>query len=254
MITSWIYDIDSADKLLLSAKKFAENFKKKFSVIYFLKDEEKNEIENSLNQACSKLEIEYELFILSEETTQIAQVCENMESSFLFIQWESSKNNLLRNYLQSLRELRIPYLFFKNDFNILQINQVLVPISFLVEDYEKAQFASAFGRFFQAKIELLLANDYGSKASTTASKMIALFDKFNLNYELNKAKKDSFKLMKEAVKYGEDNRFDIIIISASREYGLDDWIFGSPEQKAIRNSKTALLVVNPRDDLYSLCD
>ena len=42
--------------------------------------------------------------------------------------------------------------------------------------------------------------------------------------------------------------------AASREYGLDDWLFGPPEQYVICHSPVPVMLVNPRADLFSLCD
>ncbi|HRG03930.1 MAG TPA: universal stress protein, partial [Paludibacteraceae bacterium] len=69
-----------------------------------------------------------------------------------------------------------------------------------------------------------------------------------------KAQSDSFKLDKEAVKAARENDYGIVIISASRDYGLDDLLFGPKEYHLIRRSDVPLLLVNPRGDLYTLCD
>jgi hypothetical protein len=45
----------------------------------------------------------------------------------------------------------------------------------------------------------------------------------------------------------------MLIISASRDYGLDDIFFGPKELKVIRQSPVPVMVINPRKDLYTLC-
>ena len=84
--------------------------------------------------------------------------------------------------------------------------------------------------------------------------MKELFGKFNLNFNQEKAQSDSFKLDKEAVKAARENDYGIVIISASRDYGLDDLLFGPKEYHLIHRSDVPLLIVNPRGDLYTLCD
>jgi nucleotide-binding universal stress UspA family protein len=49
-------------------------------------------------------------------------------------------------------------------------------------------------------------------------------------------------------------RGGLILLTASREYGLDDWLFGPPEQYVIRHSQVPVMLINPRADLFSLCD
>jgi len=46
----------------------------------------------------------------------------------------------------------------------------------------------------------------------------------------------------------------MIIVSASRDYGLDDILFGPKEYHVVKKSDIPVLLVNPRGDLYALCD
>ena len=119
---------------------------------------------------------------------------------------------------------------------------------------EKAQFASAFGRFCNAGIYLLQAKDYGTKAAKNVERMKALFDKFELRVNILIAKSDSFKVNKESASRAVETDAGIILITASREYGLDDILFGPQELHLIQQSAIPVLLVNPRSDLYALCD
>ena len=47
---------------------------------------------------------------------------------------------------------------------------------------------------------------------------------------------------------------DMIVWTASRDYGLDDLIFGPAERKLILRSVVPIALLNPRGDLFSLCD
>jgi len=185
---------------------------------------------------------------------QLNDYCEQNDVSFLFIQLIDNKRRKIQELLNACHELRIPYIFFKNSFEKLQIGKILVPVNFLEEEAEKAQFASAFGRFCNSEIQIMQANDYGSKAANTVARMLELFDKFKLNVRVEKAKGDSFKVDKEAVNKAVELNAGIVLITASREYGLDDLLFGPSELHLIRHSLVPLLIVNPRADLYALCD
>lgn len=251
MIIAKIENINSAENMLKSAFYLSSKLDKKFGVVCFLPDIQQIEIHSLLN----KLNLPTEnIFILSETETSLVDFCEREEVLFLFIQQENISRKSIQKGLNDCRELRIPYLFFKNEFDVLDIQKVIVPVGFLVEEYEKAQFASAFGRFCNAEIILLQANDYGTKAATTIEKMKSLFDKFTFKYSVEKAQKDSFKVDNEAIYKAQNESCDIIIISASREYGLDDIIFGSKELQIIKKTTVPVLIVNPREDLYTLCD
>ena len=66
-------------------------------------------------------------------------------------------------------------------------------------------------------------------------------------------RKDSFKIEKEAMKKAVELQAGLLMISASRDYGMDDILFGPKEQKVISKSTVPVMVINPRKDLYTLC-
>lgn len=154
--------------------------------------------------------------------------------------------------LELCRQLRIPYFFVKPD-QAIGFDKVLVPIGMLVEEREKGPFSSSLGRFFQSEILLMTANDYGSRAKQNTEAIRTLLDKFSLKYQSVKADKDSSKVENEAAKRTGELQADMLMISASRDYGLDDILFGPKELKVIRRATVPVMVINPRADLYALC-
>lgn len=256
MLTVFIHNISTASNLLKSGYGLSQSLKKEFGVLCYAENElQATTLREIFERYFSENDFEHvRIIIKTHRVKLLASDCEEHEISFLMIQWQGNQRKQLLNYLQYCRDLRIPYLFFREHFPVLNLSKVLVPVGFLVEEYEKVQFASAFGRFCDSEITILQANDYGSKAAATAEKMNELFGKFQLNFSQEKAKSDSFKLDKEAVRVAEEKGYGIVLISASRDYGLDDLLFGPKEYHRIRQSNIPLLLVNPRGDLYTLCD
>ncbi len=254
MVLVNIHELPNAKILIESASKLASQLGKEFGILSFVDSDEL--IEDCLKSLKSLKNLkglaENQLFVRNSKKQNLVEVCEELDASFLFIQLSNSK--LIRAGLNECRDLRIPYLFFKDTFSELDLQKVILPVGFLEEEMEKAQFASAFGRFCGSEIKMLLANDYGSKAATNAEKMKALFDKFDFRYTLDQATKDSFKVEIESIQFAENEKAGIIIVSASREYGLDDIFFGPKEYKVVKKSPIPVLLVNPRADLYALCD
>lgn len=248
MILAYIQNTETSEKLLQSALNLAKSLDKKPAVLCadFVSNQEK--------QALAEKHASAETLIFQEnaDIQSIADFCEENEISFLFLQAAQYNRKSLQKLLNACRNLRIPYLIFRDDFEILKMDKVLVPVNFLEEEIEKAQFATAFGRFCNSEITLLQANDYGSKSAATVARMTELFSKFSFVYQIIKAKKDSFKVDEEAL--GFSDTFGLILVSASREYGLDDLIFGPKELHLIRKTSIPVLLVNPRGDLYALCD
>jgi len=256
MVLIHIHQVETAKVLLISAAKLAVQLKKTVGIFSFVEQDELiPEREVELNELLKALNLkDIQISVWNSKTNTLTSVCEELDASFLFIQLPDGQTKSIRNRLTDCRELRIPYLFFKDSFDELNLTKVIVPVGFLEEEIEKAQFASAFGRFCNSEIKLLLANDYGSKAAFTAEKMKLLFEKFNLNYTLDKATKDSFKVEVESIQVALKENAGMIIISASRDYGLDDILFGPKEYHVIKKSSIPVLLVNPRGDLYALCD
>jgi nucleotide-binding universal stress UspA family protein len=256
MILVQIRQIETSQVLLKSASKLASQLQKSFGVLSFVEhDEQIDQGKEELQKLLIGMNLgNTQIIIRKSKLNTITSVCEELEASFLFIQLPAGHTKFIRSLLNECRELRIPYLFYKDSFSALDLKKVILPIGFLEEELEKAQFAAAFGRFCGSEVMMLLANDYGSKASTNAEKMKLLFDKFEFSYTLDKAVKDSFKVEAESIQVAEKEQAGMIIISASRDYGLDDILFGPKEYHVVKKSPVPVLLVNPRGDLYALCD
>ena len=165
--------------------------------------------------------------------------------------------------LDACREERRPYLITTPlTSNLSPLTSILVPITMLEEEVYKAEICTYLARKTGAHLILLRANDYGSKAKQNTQRIITHIQTIaertgeTITYEERVAKGDSFHIHKELHRYPiTDNRYpDLILLTASREYGLDDWLFGPPEQYVIRHSHVPVMLINPRADLFSLCD
>ena len=189
----------------------------------------------------------------------------------------------VQQVLDACREERRPYLVIKEqgtrskDISLTtdQTNQngldswflvpgssILVPITMLEEEVYKAEICTYLARKTGAHLILLRANDYGSKAKRNTQRIITHIQTIaertgeRITYEERIAKGDSFHIHKELHQLPiANNQYpSLILLTASREYGLDDWLFGPPEQYVIRHSPVPVMLVNPRADLFSLCD
>jgi nucleotide-binding universal stress UspA family protein len=238
------------EKAFEYAKKVAEAYEKEICIISL--DENKNIVDVATKyqeQTSVKINV-----IEENVSANFAYTLEKAEASMVVFEISNNKpfNNI--SYLLKLcRDLRIPYIFVKEDFEEIKFNKVIVPISFLVEEKEKGPFSSGFGRYLKSEIILMPANDYGSKARNNCNAIIKLLEKFELNFQEVKAKGDSYKVELEAVKAAKQYDADIAIITASRDYGLDDIIFGPKELHILKQTEIPVMLLNPRGDLYVLC-
>ena len=172
----------------------------------------------------------------------------------------------IQQVLDACREERRPYVVTTPLVsNLSPLISILVPVTMLEEEVFKAEICTYLARKTGAHLILLRANDYGSKAKRNTQRIIAHIQTIvertgtNITYEERVAKGDSFHIHKElhtytSLPFREGTGVGLIILTASREYGLDDWLFGPPEQYVIRHSPVPVMLVNPRADLFSLCD
>lgn len=182
-----------------------------------------------------------------------------------------NNSRVIQRHLNACREERRPYVFVTNTMTVKPLRRLLVPVSMLEEETYKAEICTYLARKTGAHIILLQANDYGSHAQQNVNRIVTHIKKVNeklsslpsregtgvgspISYEVVKARKDSFKLIQEAAERQRDFRHDLLILTASRDYGLDDILFGPPERHAIRKALVPVMLVNPREDLFSLCD
>ena len=196
-----------------------------------------------------------------------------------------NNRRLIQRQLDACREERRPYVFVTPTMNVQPLRRLLVPVSMLEEETYKAEICTYLARKTGAHIILLQANDYGSHARQNVQRIVTHIEKINerlikdltvqrtvlqqsgptgeagltgaagpITYEIVLARKDSFGLIREAAERQRDFQHDLLILTASRDYGLDDILFGPPERHAIRKSPVPVLLVNPREDLFSLCD
>lgn len=256
MILVYIQQIETALQLVQNALNLAIGLKKSVGIIFFvekidLQEKYENEIRNLL---ATQHQIEVKVIVCCGTILDLQSNCDEIDASFLLLQCVDARKKTILKLLAACRELRIPYLLHKDTFQKFDFAKVILPIGFLEEEIEKTQFAAAFGRFFDSEVLMLLANDYGSKAAANAEKMKQFFSKFQFRFSMQKAKSDSFGVENESIGIALNTNGGLIIVSASREYGLDDLIFGPNELHIVKKSTVPVLLVNPRGDLYALCD
>ena len=169
----------------------------------------------------------------------------------------------VQRVLDTCREERRPYVITTPLTSSLSpLTSILVPVTMLEEEVYKAEICTYLARKTGAHLILLRANDYGSKAKRNTQRIITHIQTIaertgeSITYEERVAKGDSFHIHKELhlIASSPDSPIALTLLTASREYGLDDWLFGPPEQYVIRHSQVPVMLVNPRADLFSLCD
>lgn len=248
-----VYDDYQPDTAVEMAKKLSDTYSKEICLLSIANGESDVEVcQKHLDAYKAKLaekSINVDTTVIEGEA-EFTSTIEAAEASMLV--FEITPSSSIRKMLKICRELRTPYFFCKPGQKIA-FDKILVPVNYLIEEREKGPFSSSFGRFFKSKIMLMTAKDYGSKAKETTEAIATLLDHAGVEHTRVEATKDSFKIEFEAVEKSADLGADLLICSASRDYGLDDIVFGPKEQKVLKKSNIPVMLINPRGDLYSLC-
>ena len=192
---------------------------------------------------------------------RVLDACRDERRPYLVIKKSSTKNLEPRQVTNNAETTHINL----DSWFLTPESTILVPVSMLEEDVYKAEICTYLARKTGAHIILLRANDYGSKAKQNTQRIITHIQTISertgtsISYEERTSKRDSFHIHKELPQLvsdiqDEDKGEVLILLTASREYGLDDWLLGPPEQYVVYKSPAPVMLINPRADLFSLCD
>lgn len=241
-------------KAMATAVQFARGYNKGLCLLALTENVSEEFAERQIAWSQENKDIEYLYYIAFGDLSDVIRMSERTETPMLF--FETGHRDKFRDPMtlfKGLRDLRVPFVIVKMDADVRDFSKIIVPVCYLTEEKEKAPYTSNMGRFLGSEIIVLEAKDYGSKTPANVKAITALYDKFSLNYKVLKAKKDSFKVEKEAAYMADETGAGMVVISTSRDYGLDDIIFGPKELHILRAANTPVMCINPRGDLYVLC-
>jgi nucleotide-binding universal stress UspA family protein len=145
---------------------------------------------------------------------------------------------------------RIPFLLVQDKPKRDKVESILLPIDFKKENKQKANWIYHLSTRFEAKVTIFKSHpkDKGFKRNLSSNmKYIESFLKTRdvEYYIVASSGKKSFK--KEVVDYAKENDFDIILIMATRDIKITDYLFGAPEQYIIANEHNLpIMCINPR--------
>lgn len=196
--------------------------------------------------------LDYPKLHCTSSLSQGVDMAIEQQDAVMLVFENNGRRRTIQKQLNACRQLRIPYFFVPQNAPILPPRKVAIPMSFLIEEREKATWGRSLHRYFKSQFTILKPNDKGSRAAANVKHVEAFFDKLTIPYTTLQGKKSSFKNDKEVLALLSDWA-DLVIVTASREYGLDDQLLGPKELHIIRKSRLALMILNPRDDLYILC-
>ncbi|MDR3093425.1 MAG: universal stress protein [Bacteroidales bacterium] len=130
-----------------------------------------------------------------------------------------------------------------------KIASVVFPIDFKSENKEKVQWAIYAGRNFSSKVYLfkspVMDSDLQKKVNANLNFAIRFLKQNDIEYEIFTASKSS-DFAGETIRFAEQMKADLIIVTTTKDITQFDYIFGADEQTIIANSaQIPVMCMNP---------
>ncbi len=166
-----------------------------------------------------------------------------------------SPSKLVSDY----RELRIPLLIVQNKMpDADAFRHIILPVDFTPESKEKASWAGYLGRLHNSFITVV-HTEYRDgffmvQLRNNLLLVKKLFDTLKTLYDFHKTDKLKYDIDRYALSYAKMKGAGLILITATKDWGVDDFLLGPAEKRIITNEdQLPVLMVNPRDDLFVPC-
>jgi hypothetical protein len=259
-----INNIESDKILILHGIKLATAFNKELCLFYNSSKKETtvnknigttlNEYKNVVKNIIPSLRIS-SLTIQGKFEHLIDNLADNHEAVLVV-----SGNSTYSKLSKTIQRSPIPFLLIDtNSTTISDYKKIIFPVDLRRETKDAALWASYFARFNKSGINVLVANEINKDNRKGVTKNITsikqLFVKLKIGIKFFKGKENSFKIQFEALNVALSSNSDLIIILGSSFISIFDLIIGLPEKKIIKKAGILpVLIINPRKDMYILCD
>ena len=215
-----------------------------------------NELSNAFSKTLVEVDAHEILSPKKSENMPLDVLLKEYDPVMIVFEYATRSRKEIKNikrFLSAFRELRVPYIGVSGDLEFVSApKKIIVPVGFLPEEKEKAPWSNSFIKFCNSDVALLKPKDRGTRAQRNVEFIKKFIEGQNNRCSLIDGAKNSFKIEFEALNsYAKS--FDMIMISASRAYGLDDVFLGPKEFHVLKKATLPIMLINPRDDIYVLC-
>ncbi len=250
-------------QLILHGLKLASVFQKELCLLHNYKPKHKNsheEFKDKLQQYIVPIKqqvpgLKVSTLLLSESQRQLADIMAENYEAIIFV----ANSRQFKSFSNILSESPVPFVFVHPESKIMDYSHVVQPIDLRKEISDSALWCSYFGRFNNAEIVVVAANDKSKEAKSQVSKNARLtrklYKKFKIDHKLYKGNKSSLRNAFEALDLALASDCNLLVILGSSNITPLDLLIGLPERKIVdKAGKLPVMVINARKDNYILCD
>lgn len=152
--------------------------------------------------------------------------------------------------LKVLSSSMIPYLVVQAPPSYKEETKVLYPVNFRKENKELITWINHMAKFFKLNIHIFFARYTDKKLKNKANSNVffakQIFEKKHINYSI-KASSGEKDFNTETLDYCQEIDADLILVMATRDITLADFLIGAHEQNIIANPlQKPVLCMNPK--------
>lgn len=223
------------------------------------------ELQSAIQQKLKKEKIQNHFRFLQIDTLFNAQelmVKNHLDEEVIMVIFPELPTSYLsqRKFISRSRKLRLPFIVLPQQSSEKWIPQnIIMPISHNRSDKEAAIWVSYWARFNQSRIILLTAQDKDSSATSNINLNFRFIDKLfknlNISYQVIEENCSSYKIGDAAVKRAAELKNSLVAITTTKYYSVEH-LFISPRELLLikNNANVPIFCINPRKDLYVLCN
>ncbi|MFA6200175.1 MAG: hypothetical protein WC679_07230 [Bacteroidales bacterium] len=275
-VIAYLPNLDKTESIISNAICFAKMLNKGLILLHIsdqlYTDVNSNQAEKRLQELDSKItDISFHSYCAIEGKTQeILYSIPKLLSGVLLV--TATDNNSIakkkkkladepNTLLNNLYTSRIAYFIVpQNQISPIPFDKVILTIDNMRESKEKVLWASYFGRFANSDIIVYYHNYkdefYRQQLHYNIKFVMKMFDNFKLKYKLNLSSDMKTYVDYQAIDYAEKENAGLVICQTTKNKDwINKWFIGVKELKTINNNKNIpILFINPREDLFILCE
>lgn len=207
--------------------------------------------------------IRVQSFAPEENTFQLLfALASKTESILIVIGHNKRKTSLSLSLTASLRKMRksrTPFLMVPSTIHSKSFGNIVYSMSYQKQEKEKILWASYFGRICDSKVHVSLpkVSDQLFKSGIMGNiqAMKKLYENAEIKHEVVPVAATIYKADKLALKYCSSISAGAFLTLTTLRPDIFDFFSGTAEKNAICNEyNIPVLCINPRDDLYVLCN
>lgn len=278
-VIAYITDLEQTETVVSHAAFFAQRLGKGLILLH-ISDPKYNKVtppeaEQDLRKICdiqnSKLKIQNCTYLaLSGDTKQVLSSLPTLMNAVLIVAQvapHAKRHSPLnrRNVLRNFADCRAAFLTVQqpltqnSQFNIQNYSDVAMVVDFKKESKDKFIWSSYFPRFIGSRMHVLYY-DYKDqflhgKWYANMQQLHKLYNGLDVSFQPHIINSKSTFPDTEALRSANENGYGLLICVTTKERDTLELIIGTQEQRTITNRfNIPILFLNPREDLYVLCD